>query len=151
MGRATAAALLAVGVVLTAVAQVLPLYSSSYTGGVEVVVRAWGTTIINKPGDWPAGELSPTYGIPLTVTAVIAALAIAALAWRPEVARYAALGGALAQVGALGVLVALVMSERGHAVGQKGASFDFGIGLVLLVVATVVATAGAVGLQREAA
>jgi hypothetical protein len=130
---------------------VLPLYSSSYPGGVEVVVQAFGTTIVNKPGDWPAGELSPTYAIPLVVTALVLALGIALLKWSGNVAAQVTLVAALAQVGAAGVLAALMVSERGHALGQEGTSFDVGIGFVLLGLATIAAVAGAAGLQREAA
>ncbi|MCG8924625.1 hypothetical protein V1227_38125 [Lentzea sp. DG1S-22] len=142
IGRPTAIALIAVGVVLTATAMVLPWYSTAYGGGVEVVVRAWGTEIVNKPGDWPAGELSPWYGVPVAVTA---ALLVAGI-W---VAR-AALAGAAGQVGAVGVTAALVVSERGHAVEQQG-DFAVGFGLVFLVAGTLVALAGAVAVQREAA
>ncbi|SDP70720.1 hypothetical protein [Lentzea jiangxiensis] len=141
IGRPTAIALIAVGVVLTATAMVLPWYSTAYGGGVEVVVRAWGTEIVNKPGDWPAGELSPWYGVPVAVTA---ALLVAGI-W---VAR-AAVAGAAGQAGAVGVTAALVVSERGHAVEQQG-DFAVGFGLVFLVAGTLVALAGAVAVQREA-
>ncbi|MFD4639324.1 hypothetical protein ACFWN2_18540 [Lentzea sp. NPDC058436] len=142
IGRATAVALIAVGVVLTATAMVLPWYSTGYAGGVEVIVRAWGTEILNKPGDWPAGELSPWYGVPVVVTVVLLVLGV----W---VSR-AALAGAAGQLGAVGVIGALVVSERGHAVEQQG-DFAVGFGLVFLVVGTLVALAGAVAAQREAA
>ncbi|GLZ34559.1 hypothetical protein Lesp02_67460 [Lentzea sp. NBRC 105346] len=148
MNRATAAALLAVGVVLTVAALVLPLYSSAYPGGVEVIVRAWGTEIVNKPGDWPPGELSPLYAIPLTVTA--AALA-ASVFLRRRLAAYTALGGAAAQVGAVGILLTLLLSEKGHVDETAGQSFSPGIGVMLLVVGTVAAVVGAIALQREAA
>lgn len=142
MTRATAVALLAVGVVLTAVAMVLPWYSSAYSGDVEVVVRAWGTEVLNKPGDWPAGELSPWYGIPLVGTLGL----LVAGVW----VRLAALAGAVAQLGAVAVVVALVVSERGHALDQQG-DFAVGFGLVFLVAGTLVALAGAIGYQREVA
>ncbi|SEQ62681.1 hypothetical protein [Lentzea albida] len=142
IGRATAVALIAVGVVLTATAMVLPWYSTAYAGGVEVVVRAWGTEILNKPGDWPAGELSPWYGVPVVVTVLL----LVAGVWITR----AALAGAAGQVGAVGVIGALVVSERGHAVEQQG-DFAVGFGLVFLVVGTLVALAGAVAAQREAA
>ncbi|MET9229348.1 hypothetical protein [Lentzea sp. NPDC003310] len=142
IGRPTAIALIAAGVVLTATAMVLPWYSTAYAGGVEVVVRAWGTEILNKPGDWPAGELSPWYGVPVVVTALL----LVAGVW---VSR-AALAGAAGQLGAVGVIGALVVSERGHAVEQQG-DFAVGFGLVFLAVGTLVALAGAVAVQREAA
>lgn len=142
IGRATAVALIAAGVVLTATAMVLPWYSTAYAGGVEVVVRAWGTEVLNKPGDWPAGELSPWYGVPVVVTVVL----LVAGVW---VGR-AALAGAAGQLGAVGVIGALVVSERGHAVEQQG-DFAVGFGLVFLVAGTLVALAGAVAAQREAA
>lgn len=128
--------------VLTATAMVLPWYSTAYAGGVEVVVRAWGTEVVNKPGDWPAGELSPWYGLPV---AVAAALLVAGV-W----VNRAALAGAAAQLGAVGVATALVVSERGHAVEQQG-DFAIGYGLVFLVVGTVVALVGAIAVQRESA
>lgn len=142
IGRPTAIALIAAGVVLTATAMVLPWYSTAYAGGVEVVVRAWGTEILNKPGDWPAGELSPWYGVPVVVTALL----LVAGVWITR----AALAGAAGQVGAAGVIAALVVSERGHAVDQQG-DFAVGFGLVFLAVGTLVALAGAVAVQREAA
>ncbi|GHH45324.1 hypothetical protein [Lentzea cavernae] len=142
IGRPTAIALIAAGVVLTATAMVLPWYSTAYAGGVEVVVRAWGTEIVDKPGDWPAGELSPWYGVPVVVTL---ALLVAGI-WITR----AALAGAAGQVGAAGVVAALVVSERGHALDQQG-DFAIGFGLVFLVLGTLVALAGAVALQREAA
>jgi hypothetical protein len=142
IGRPTAIALIAAGVVLTATAMVLPWYSTVYSGGVEVVVRAWGTEILNKPGDWPAGELSPWYGVPVVVTAVL----LVAGVWISR----AALAGAAGQLGAVGVIGALVVSERGHAVEQQG-DFAVGFGLVFLAVGTLVALAGAVAVQREAA
>jgi hypothetical protein len=129
-------------VVLTATAMVLPWYATTYAGDVEVVVRAWGTEIVNKPGDWPAGELSPWYGVPVAVTA---ALLVAGI-W---VSR-AALAGAAAQVGAVGITAALVVSERGHAVEQQG-DFVIGFGLVFLVVGTLIALIGAIAAQREPA
>lgn len=130
MGRPMAAALLAVSVVLTGLATVLPLYSAGYDNNVEMIVRGWGTTIVNKPGDWPAGELSPMYAIPLVVTA----LALAVGVFHRQVAR----GGAAAQVGAVGVLIALAVAESG-----RDGRFSVGIGLVLLVVATITAVLGA--------
>ncbi|MGW4213926.1 hypothetical protein ACWEIJ_38495 [Lentzea sp. NPDC004789] len=142
IGRPTAVALIAAGVVLTATAMVLPWYATTYAGDVEVVVRAWGTEIVNKPGDWPAGELSPWYGVPVAVTA---ALLVAGI-W---VSR-AALAGAAAQVGAVGVTAALVVSERGHAVEQQG-DFAIGFGLVFLVIGTLIALIGAIAAQREPA
>lgn len=142
IGRPTAIALIAAGVVLTATAMVLPWYSTAYAGGVEVVVRAWGTEILNKPGDWPAGELSPWYGVPVVVTALL----LVAGVWINR----AALAGAAGQVGAVGVIAALVVSERGHAIDQQG-DFAVGFGLVFLAVGTLVALAGAVAVQREAA
>lgn len=144
--RATALALLAGAVVLTGVGLVLPLYSTGHPGGVEVIVKAFGSTIVNKPGDWPAGELSPLYAWPFIVTAL--ALAIAVVLSRK--AQLIALGGAAAQVGALGVLVALVVSERGLVAQHEGRSFSFGVGLLLIGLATVAAVVGAVALQREA-
>ncbi|MGW6449067.1 hypothetical protein [Lentzea sp. NPDC055074] len=142
IGRPTAIALIAAGVVLTATAMVLPWYSTAYAGGVEVVVRAWGTEILNKPGDWPAGELSPWYGVPVVVTALL----LVAGVWITR----AALAGAAGQIGAVGVIAALVVSERGHALEQQG-DFAVGFGLVFLAVGTLVALAGAVAVQREAA
>lgn len=142
IGRATAVALIAAGVVLTATAMVLPWYSTAYAGGVEVVVRAWGTEIVDKPGDWPAGELSPWYGVPLVVTLLLSVAGV----WINR----AALAGAAGQLGAVGVIGALVVSERGHAVEQQG-DFAVGFGLVFLAVGTLVALAGAVAVQREAA
>lgn len=142
IGRPTAVALIAAGVVLTATALVLPWYSTAYAGNVEVVVRAWGTEVLNKPGDWPAGDLSPWYGIPV---AIAAALLVAGI-W---VSR-AALAGAAAQVGAVGITAALVVSERGHALEQQG-DFAVGFGLVFLALGTVVALIGAVAAQREVA
>ncbi|SER39833.1 hypothetical protein SAMN05216188_11111 [Lentzea xinjiangensis] len=142
IGRATAVALIAAGVVLTATAMVLPWYSTAYPGDVEVVVRAWGTEVVNKPGDWPAGDLSPWYGLPIAVTAALLTAGI----W---VGR-AALAGAAAQLGAVGVIAALLVSERGHAVEQQG-DFAIGFGLVFLALGTLTAFAGAVAVQREAA
>lgn len=142
IGRPTAIALIAAGVVLSATAMVLPWYSTAYAGGVEVVVRAWGTEVLNKPGDWPAGELSPWYGVPVVVTV---ALLVAGI-WINR----AALAGAAGQLGAVGVVAALVVSERGHAIEQQG-DFAVGFGLVFLVVGTVVGLVGAVAAQREAA
>ncbi|MFD4670991.1 hypothetical protein ACFWNN_14745 [Lentzea sp. NPDC058450] len=142
IGRPTAIALIAAGVVLTATALVLPWYSTGYAGGVEVVVRAWGTEILNKPGDWPAGELSPWYGVPVAVTLAL----LVAGVWVTR----AALAGAAGQLGAAGIIGALVVSERGHALEQQ-ADFAVGFGLVFLAVGTLVALAGAVALQREAA
>lgn len=142
IGRATAVSLIAAGVVLTATAMVLPWYSTAYAGGVEVVVRAWGTEVVNKPGDWPAGELSPWYGVPVVVTLLLLVVGV----W---VGR-AALAGAAGQVGAVGVIAALVVSERGHALEQQG-DFAVGFGLVFLVLGTLVGLVGAVAVQREAA
>lgn len=142
IGRPTAVALIAAGVVLTATALVLPWYSTVYAGGVEVVVRAWGTEVVNKPGDWPAGDLSPWYGVPIAVTVAL----LVAGVWVGK----AALAGAAAQAGAVGIVVALLMSERGHAVEQQG-EFAPGFGLVFLVIGTLVALTGAVAVQREAA
>ncbi|MDX3663424.1 hypothetical protein PV646_39570 [Streptomyces sp. ID05-26A] len=142
IGRPTAIALIAAGVVLTATAMVLPWYSTAYAGGVEVVVRAWGTEVLNKPGDWPAGELSPWYGVPVVVTALL----LVAGVWINR----AALAGAAGQIGAVGVIAALVVSERGHAIDQQG-DFAVGFGLVFLAVGTLVALAGSVAVQREAA
>ncbi|MFJ8965381.1 hypothetical protein ACIRG5_38955 [Lentzea sp. NPDC102401] len=142
IGRPTAIALIAAGVVLSATAMVLPWYSTAYAGGVEVVVRAWGTEVLNKPGDWPAGELSPWYGVPVVVTV---ALLVAGI-WINR----AALAGAAGQLGAVGVIGALVVSERGHAIEQQG-DFAVGFGLVFLVVGTLVGLVGAVAAQREAA
>lgn len=142
IGRPTAIALIAAGVVLSATAMVLPWYSTAYAGGVEVVVRAWGTEVLNKPGDWPAGELSPWYGVPVVVTV---ALLVAGI-WINR----AALAGAAGQLGAVGVVSALVVSERGHAIEQQG-DFAVGFGLVFLVVGTLVGLVGAVAVQREAA
>ncbi|WP_439660521.1 hypothetical protein ACSHWB_02795 [Lentzea sp. HUAS TT2] len=142
IGRATAVSLIAAGVVLTATAMVLPWYSTAYAGGVEVVVRAWGTEIVNKPGDWPAGELSPWYGVPVVVTLLLLVVGV----W---VGR-AALAGAAGQVGAVGVIAALVVSERGHALEQQG-DFAVGFGLVFLVLGTLAGLVGAVAVQREAA
>lgn len=142
IGRPTAVALIAAGVVLTATAMVLPWYSTAYAGNVEVVVRAWGTEVLNKPGDWPAGDLSPWYGIPIAVTA---ALLIAGI-WINR----AALAGAAAQLGAAGIVAALVVSERGHAIEQQG-DFAPGFGLVFLVLGTLTAATGAIAVQREPA
>lgn len=142
IGRPTAIALVAVGVVLTVGAMVLPWYSTAYAGGVEVVVRAWGTEVVNKPGEWPAGELSPWYGIPIAAT-------IALLVAGTRI-RWAALAGAVAQAGAVAVVATLVVSEQGHATDQQG-DFAIGYGLVFLAVGTVVALLGAVAVQREAA
>ncbi|MGI5505927.1 hypothetical protein [Lentzea sp. CA-135723] len=142
IGRPTAIALIAIGVVLTATALVLPWYSTGYAGGVEVIVRAWGTEIVNKPGDWPAGELSPWYGLPVAVTLAL----LVAGVWVTR----AALAGAAGQLGAAGIIGALVVSERGHALEQQG-DFAIGFGLVFLAVGTLVALAGAVAVQREAA
>jgi hypothetical protein len=142
IGRPTAVALIAAGVVLTATAMVLPWYSTAYVGGVEVVVRAWGTEVVNKPGDWPAGDLSPWYGLPVAVTAVLLAAGI----WINR----AALAGAAAQLGAIAVTAVLVVSERGHALEQQG-DFAIGFGLVFLVLGTVTAAIGAIAVQREAA
>ncbi|MEU7478086.1 hypothetical protein AB0A63_19025 [Lentzea sp. NPDC042327] len=141
IGRPTAIALIAVGVVLTAGALVLPWYSTTYAGGVEVVVRAWGTEVVNKPGDWPAGDLSPWYGIPVAATVALLVAGVKV--------RWAALAGALGQAGAVAVVVALVVSERGHAGDQQG-DFALGYGLLFLAVGTVVALVGAVAAQREA-
>lgn len=135
-------ALIAAGVVLTATAMVLPWYATTYAGDVEVVVRAWGTEVVNKPGDWPPGDLSPWYGVPVAVTA---ALLVAGI-WVDR----AALAGAAAQVGAVGIIAALVVSERGHAVEQQG-DFAIGFGLVFLVIGTLTALVGAVAAQREPA
>ncbi|GGU57442.1 hypothetical protein GCM10010178_57340 [Lentzea flava] len=135
-------ALIAAGVVLTATAMVLPWYSTAYAGNVEVVVRAWGTEVVNKPGDWPAGELSPWYGLPVAITA---ALMIAGI-WVER----AALAGAAAQVGAVGITSVLVVSERGHAVEQQG-DFAIGFGLLFLLIGTLTALAGAIAVQREPA
>lgn len=140
--RPTAIALIAVGVVLTAGALVLPWYSTAYAGGVEVVVRAWGTDVLNKPGDWPAGQLSPWYWVPLAVTV---ALLVAGVWWH-----WSALAGAVGQAGATAVVAALVVSERGHAIDQQG-DFVVGFGLVFLVAGTLVALVGAVAAQRETA
>lgn len=140
IGRPTAVALIAAGVVLTATALILPWYSTAYAPNVEVIVRAWGTEVVNKPGDWPAGELSPWYGLPIAATA---ALLIAGI-W---VSR-AALAGAAAQLGAVGITTALTISERGHAVEQQG-DFAIGFGLVFLAAGTLVALTGAVAVQRE--
>jgi hypothetical protein len=142
IGRPTAVALIAAGVVLTATAMVLPWYSTVYAGGVEVVVRAWGTDVVNKPGDWPAGELSPWYGVPVVVTVLL----LVAGVWINR----AALAGAVGQLGAVGVVSALVVSERGHAIEQQG-DFAVGFGLVFLVVGTLAGLVGAVAVQREAA
>lgn len=142
IGRPTAVALIAAGVVLSATAMVLPWYSTAYAGGVEVVVRAWGTDVVNKPGDWPAGELSPWYGVPVVVTVLLLVAGI----W----VNRAALAGAAGQLGAVGVVSALVVSERGHAIEQQG-DFAVGFGLVFLVVGTLVGLVGAVAVQREAA
>ncbi len=142
IGRPTAVALIAAGVVLTATAMVLPWYSTAYAGNVEVVVRAWGTEVLNKPGDWPAGDLSPWYGIPIAVTA---ALLIAGI-WINR----AALAGAAAQLGAAGIVAALVVSERGHAIEQQG-DFALGFGLVFLALGTLTAATGAIAVQREPA
>ncbi|MEU3643581.1 hypothetical protein AB0E59_09405 [Lentzea sp. NPDC034063] len=142
IGRPTAIALIAAGVVLSATAMVLPWYSTAYAGGVEVVVRAWGTEVLNKPGDWPAGELSPWYGVPVVVTVLLLVAGI----WINR----AALAGAAGQLGAVGIVSALVVSERGHAIEQQG-DFAVGFGLVFLVVGTVVGLVGAVAAQREAA
>ncbi|GAB2815488.1 hypothetical protein GCM10027200_14000 [Lentzea nigeriaca] len=135
-------ALIAAGVVLTATAMVLPWYSTVYAGNVEVVVRAWGTEIVNKPGEWPAGELSPWYGLPVAVTA---ALMLAGI-WISR----AALAGAAAQVGAVGITSVLVVSERGHAIEQQG-DFAIGFGLLFLAIGTLIALIGAIGVQREPA
>ncbi|MEU0881658.1 hypothetical protein ABZ345_23855 [Lentzea sp. NPDC005914] len=140
IGRPTAVALIAAGVVLTATALVLPWYSTIYAQDVEVVVRAWGTEVVNKPGDWPAGDLSPWYGLPIAVTA---ALMIAGI-WINR----AALAGAAAQLGAVGITTTLTISERGHAVEQQG-DFAIGYGLVFLAVGTLVALTGAIAAQRE--
>jgi len=142
IGRPTAVALIAAGVVLTATAMVLPWYSTAYAGNVEVVVRAWGTEVLNKPGDWPAGDLSPWYGIPIAVTV---ALLIAGI-WINQ----AALAGAAAQLGAAGIVAALVVSERGHAIEQQG-DFALGFGLVFLTLGTLIAATGAIAVQREPA
>lgn len=142
IGRPTAVALIAAGVVLTATAMVLPWYSTAYAGNVEVVVRAWGTEVLNKPGDWPAGDLSPWYGIPIVVTA---ALLIAGI-WINR----AALAGAAAQLGAAGIVAVLVVSERGHAIEQQG-DFAPGFGLVFLALGTLTAATGAIAVQREPA
>ncbi|MBM7864044.1 hypothetical protein [Lentzea nigeriaca] len=142
IGRPTAVALIAAGVVLTATAMVLPWYSTVYAGNVEVVVRAWGTEIVNKPGEWPAGELSPWYGLPVAVTA---ALMLAGI-WISR----AALAGAAAQVGAVGITSVLVVSERGHAIEQQG-DFAIGFGLLFLAIGTLIALIGAIGVQREPA
>jgi hypothetical protein len=142
IGRPTAVALIAAGVVLTATAMVLPWYSTAYAGNVEVVVRAWGTEVLNKPGDWPAGDLSPWYGIPIAVTV---ALLIAGI-WINR----AALAGAAAQLGAAGIVAALVVSERGHAIEQQG-DFALGFGLVFLALGTLIAATGAIAVQREPA
>jgi len=142
IGRPTAVALIAAGVVLTATAMVLPWYSTAYAGNVEVVVRAWGTEVLNKPGDWPAGDLSPWYGIPIAVTV---ALLIAGI-WINQ----AALAGAAAQLGAAGIVAALVVSERGHAIEQQG-DFALGFGLVFLALGTLIAATGAIAVQREPA
>lgn len=142
IGRPTAVALIAAGVVLTATAMVLPWYSTAYAGNVQVVVRAWGTEVLNKPGDWPAGDLSPWYGIPIAVTA---ALLIAGI-WINR----AALAGAAAQLGAAGIVAALVVSERGHAIEQQG-DFALGFGLVFLALGTLTAATGAIAVQREPA
>jgi hypothetical protein len=135
-------ALIAAGVVLTATAMVLPWYATTYAGDVEVVVRAWGTEVVNKPGDWPPGDLSPWYGVPVAVTV---ALLVAGI-W----VNRAALAGAAAQVGAVGIIAALVVSERGHAVEQQG-DFAIGFGLVFLVIGTLTALVGAIAAQREPA
>ncbi len=140
--RPTAIALIATGVVLTAGAMVLPWYSTAYPGNVEVVVRAWGTEVLNKPGDWPAGELSPWYGIPIAAT-------IALLVAGARI-RWAALAGAVAQAGATAVVATLVVSERGHATDQQG-DFAIGFGLVFLALGTLVALVGAIAAQQEAA
>lgn len=142
IGRPTAVALIAAGVVLTATALVLPWYSTTYAQDVEVIVRAWGTEVVNKPGDWPAGDLSPWYGLPIVATA---ALLIAGI-W---VSR-AALAGAAAQLGAVGITTVLVVSERGHAVEQQG-DFAIGFGLVFLALGTLTALTGAIAVQREPA
>ena len=142
IGRPTEVALIAAGVVLTATAMVLPWYSTVYAGNVQVVVKAWGTEVVNKPGDWPAGELSPWYGLPVALTA---ALLVAGI-WINR----AALAGAAAQLGAVGVTTVLLISERGHAVEQQG-DFAVGYGLVFLAIGTLVALAGAIAVQREAA
>jgi hypothetical protein len=142
IGRPTAVALIAAGVVLTATAMVLPWYSTAYAGNVEVVVRAWGTEVVNKPGEWPAGDLSPWYGLPVAITA---ALLVAGI-W----VNRAALAGAAAQTGALGLITALVVSERGHAIEQQG-DFALGFGLVFLAAGTLLALAGAIAAQREPA
>jgi hypothetical protein len=142
IGRPTAVALIAAGVVLTATAMVLPWYSTAYAGNIEVVVRAWGTEVVNKPGDWPAGELSPWYGLPVAITA---ALMVAGI-WINR----AALAGAAAQVGAVGITTALIVSERGHAIEQQG-DFAIGFGLVFLAAGTLTALTGAIAAQREPA
>jgi hypothetical protein len=126
--------------VLTATALVLPWYSTTYAADVEVIVRAWGTEVVNKPGEWPAGELSPWYGLPIAATA---ALLVAGI-WVDR----AALAGAAAQLGAVGITTALVVSERGHAIEQQG-DFAIGFGLVFLTIGTLVALTGAIAAQRE--
>jgi hypothetical protein len=142
IARPTAVALIAAGVVLTATALVLPWYSTAYPGNVEVVVRAWGTEVVNKPGDWPAGDLSPWYGLPVAITV---ALLVAGI-WVDR----AALAGAAAQLGAVGITAALVVSDRGHALEQQG-DFAIGFGLVFLVLGTLTALIGAIAAQREPA
>ncbi len=140
IGRPTAVALIAAGVVLTATALVLPWYSTIYAQDVEVIVRAWGTEVVNKPGDWPAGDLSPWYGVPIAVTAAFLTAGI----W----VNRAALAGAAAQLGAVGITGALTISERGHAIDQQG-DFAIGYGLVFLAAGTLVALVGAIAAQRE--
>jgi hypothetical protein len=142
IGRPTAVALIAAGVVLTATAMVLPWYSTAYAGNVEVVVRAWGTEIVNKPGDWPAGELSPWYGLTIAITAALMTAGI----WINR----AALAGAAAQFGAVAITTVLVVSERGHAIEQQG-DFAIGFGLVFLALGTLIALTGAIAAQREPA
>ncbi|KJK33783.1 hypothetical protein UK23_44790 [Lentzea aerocolonigenes] len=141
IGRPTAVALIAAGVVLTATALILPWYSTIYAGDVEVVVRAWGTEVVHKPGDWPAGELSPWYGVPIAITAAFLTAGI----WINR----AALAGAAAQLGAVGIITVLTISERGHAVEQQG-DFAIGYGLVFLAAGTLVALTGAIAAQKEA-
>ncbi|MEV6242809.1 hypothetical protein [Lentzea sp. NPDC051838] len=140
IGRPTAVALIAAGVVLTATALVLPWYSTTYAGNVEVIVRAWGTEVVNKPGDWPAGELSPWYGVPIAITAAFLVAGI----W----VNRAALAGAAAQLGAVGITTVLTISERGHAVEQQG-DFAIGYGLVFLAAGTLAALTGAIAAQKE--
>ena len=156
--RLFGAAMLVVAGATAAVGTFLPLYgegADSDGPGPVVTATSWEFVFSNLPEGVEFGPVqSPQYGVPITVSAVLLAVA-AALVFLPEAqrlaSRYLALAGTGVLVGSVWAAVAVVVSAVGNASRPEnvGYSVQVGEGVPVLGASVLLAVAGVVLLHAR--